>query len=96
MGTSGEERDVVAARSQPAAEVASDSPGSNHRHPHAPILAGPVVESVSLTVVNKGPVSHDVQITDNGDGTLTVRQLSPARVAVLGRTAARWRTSGGC
>lgn len=37
--------------------------------------------SVSLTVVNKGPVSHDVQITNNGDGTLG---LSPSRVAVLG------------
>ncbi len=40
--------------------------------------------SVSLTVVHKGLVSHDAQISDNGDATLTVRQLSPARVAVLG------------
>ena len=39
---------------------------------------------VSLTVINKGLTSHDVQITDNGDGTLTIRGISPARVALLG------------
>ena len=39
---------------------------------------------VSLTVINKGLVGHDVRITDNGDGTLTIRGISPARVAVLG------------
>lgn len=38
----------------------------------------------SLTVVNKGLVAHDVRVTDNGDGTLTVRVNSPARVTVLG------------
>lgn len=38
----------------------------------------------SLTVVNKSPVRHDVRITDNADRTLTVRQISPARVAILG------------
>jgi hypothetical protein len=39
---------------------------------------------LTLTVVNKGLVGHDVQVTHNGDGTLTVKVISPARVTVLG------------
>ena len=41
---------------------------------------------LSLTVVNKGLVSHDVQVTHNGDGTLTVKAISPARATILGPT----------
>jgi hypothetical protein len=40
--------------------------------------------ALTLTVVNKGLVGHDVRISNNGDGTLTVRAISPARVVVLG------------
>ena len=39
---------------------------------------------LTLTVVNKGLVNHDVQVTPNGDGSLTVKSLSPARVVLLG------------
>ena len=39
---------------------------------------------LTLTVVNKGLVNHDVRVTPNGDGTLTVRSISPARVVLLG------------
>src|SRR5262245_40472872 len=33
---------------------------------------------LSLTVVNKGLVWHDVRVTPNGDGTITVKAISPA------------------
>ena len=39
---------------------------------------------LTLTVVNKGMVNHDVRVTPNGDGTLTIEQISPARVVLLG------------
>ena len=39
---------------------------------------------LTLTVVNKGLANHDVQVTPNGDGTLTVTTISPARVVLLG------------
>ena len=39
---------------------------------------------LSLTVVNKGLVGHDVQVTHNGDGTLTVKVISTARATILG------------
>ena len=34
--------------------------------------------------MNKGLVNHDVRVTPNGDGTLTLTQISPARVVLLG------------
>ena len=39
---------------------------------------------LTLTVVNKGLVNHDVRVTPNGDGTLTLKVISPARVVLLG------------
>ena len=39
---------------------------------------------LTLTVVNKGLGNHDVKVTPNGDGTLTVKSISPARVVLLG------------
>lgn len=39
---------------------------------------------LSLTVVNKGLGYHDVQVTPNGDGTFTLKAISPARVTILG------------
>lgn len=39
---------------------------------------------LTLTVVNKGLVNHDVKVIPNGDGTLTVKSISPARVVLLG------------
>ena len=39
---------------------------------------------LTLTVVNKGLLTHDVHVTPNGDGTLTIKSISPARVVLLG------------
>jgi hypothetical protein len=39
---------------------------------------------LTLTVINKGLGEHAVVATDHGDGTYTVRLISPARVSVLG------------
>ena len=40
--------------------------------------------ALTVTVVNKGLVGHDLHVTANRDGTITVLGTSPARVAVLG------------
>ena len=60
--------------------------GVSYSNVHISLIAVTTIPGtdLTLTVINKGLAEQGVVATDHGDGTYTVRLISPARVSVLG------------